>query len=194
MNLQTYTLRELLFLFLNVKGVKNNKILKRDNNVPDYFQTDSRIVLTSSDTYKTNPYTPERRKENIDALNSYYPNIIFDAKSSVGIVAKFENSQNYTLRELLKSIYELISKKLLSISTAELSKNFAIAAFGFRASIDLNHNYYTIDLHSSHMSSKKSLELFIKLLFQTNLNDQLNLNFRELQPDQVDENSGLIDR
>lgn len=187
MNLETYTLRELLFLFLNVKGVKNNKVLKKDNDIVDYFQTDSRIVLTKADTYKTNPYTPKRRKENIDALNSYYPHIAFSSKSNAGIIAKFDNDQGYTLLSLLKSIYDLISQKMLPISIAEFSKDFAIAAFGFRASMDLGRNYYTIDLHRSHMNSKASLEFFIKLLFQTNFNEQLNLNFRELQPDQVDE-------
>lgn len=187
MDLSTYTLRELLFIFLNVKGIKNNKVMKTDDAVPDFFQFDSRIVLTEKDAYKTNPYTSDRRQENIDALNKYYPNINFESKSNFGIVAFFDNENHHTLRQLLQATYDVIAKKLLTVSTVDFSKDFAIAAFGFRASMDLTANLYTTDLHSSRMSSKESLELFIKLLFQTNLNEQLNLNFRELQPDQVDE-------
>ena len=185
MDLSTYTLRELLFIFLNVKGIKNNKVMKTDDAVPDFFQFDSRIMLTEKDAYKTNPYTSDRRQENIDALNKYYPNINFESKSNFGIVAFFDNENHHTLHQLLQETYDVIAKKLLTVSTVDFSKDFAIAAFGFRASMDLTANLYTTDLHSSRMSSKESLELFIKLLFQTNLNEQLNLNFRELQPDQT---------
>lgn len=187
MDLSTFTLRELLFIFLNVKSIKDNKVLKTDRIVADFFQVDSRIVLTKKDAYKTNPYTADRRQENIDALNKYYPHINFESKSTFGIAAVFDNKQHHTLRQLLQATYDVIAKKLLTVSTADFSNDFAIAAFAFRASMDLNRNLYASDLHSSRINSKENLELFIKLLFQTNLNEQLNLNFRELQPDQVDE-------
>lgn len=187
MDLSRYKIQELLFIFLNVKGVKNKKIWGTDEVIVDFFQADSEIKISAKKPYKTDLYSDEWRQKNIDALNSYYPDIFFKKKGNAGIIAIFDNDQKQTLAELLQSAYDLIVRKLLRLSTEEFSKEFAIAAFGFRGSLDLNRNYLASDLHSSRVNSKRSLELFIKLLFQTNLNEQLNLNFRELQPDQVKE-------
>lgn len=165
-------MKELLFAFLNVKGYINKKVCKNGNDVPDHFVFESTLKKMSDDD----------TDEFVDSLNRYFNfGNKFVLMTKTKICMEFDNPENKTISELLEDIYKEVVKKQLSIGTEQFSKYFAIASFCFRGSIDLKRHFYTVDLHKSRMSLYKDIDHFMKLTVLTNFNDQLNLNFRELQ-------------
>lgn len=185
MNFDNLKLDELLMIFLNVKGIKGSKPCKIGKDIPDYFSLDTSIK--SSNKHKTSYVSPNfddaERKEFINALNTYYnfEDKKFSAVSKSKIQLTFSNENKISISQLLEIIYNKIMEKQLFYSNLEFSEKYALNAFAFRGSFDLERNYYTTDLHSSRVSSKADLDRFIKILMLTNLNNFLNLNFRELQ-------------
>lgn len=191
LNINDLGLKELLFLFLNVKGYKTKQkgsrkeiVCKSGNEVPDIFATDTKISNANKQVEShSEPFNEEQREKFVQALNTYYnfENYEFSSPTKATIKMVFPNNEKLSISDFLEKLYNAIKSKQLEVSSEDFSKYFAIAGFAFRGSFDLKLNFYTTDLHRSRVSTKADLEKFIKLLILTDLNNQLNLNFRELQ-------------
>lgn len=189
LNISDLGLKELLFLFLNVKGYKitptgGRKVCKLGNEIPDIFATDTKISNANKQVdSQSEPFDEDQKKQFVRALNTYYnfENYKFSSPTKAKIEMVFPNNDKLSISDFLGKLYNAIKSKQLEVSSENFSKYFAIAGFAFRGSFDLKLNFYTTDLHSSRVSTKADLERFIKLLILTDLNNQLNLNFRELQ-------------
>lgn len=179
-------LKELLFLFLNIKGCyksKSKKICKKGSEIPDFFVANTTISNSKKRLwYTSKSFGSVEQDQFVKSLNHYYKfSSDFVPVSTASIKIEFKNNSKISISELLEKIYEEIRVKQLQISTKDFSKDFAIAAFAFRGSFDLNANFYTTDLHPSRVSTKKDIGYLMKLLVFVEFNDRLNLNFRELQ-------------
>lgn len=185
LKIENLELEELLLLFLNVKGMKTKSSpFTKGSDVPNWFQLDTSIKSSKKSKRIITPtFTENTMAQFCTALNAYYNfnNVKFETSGQVGVKLTFNNDRQQTITEFLHSIYLLISQKILNVTAERFSELFALSTFAFRGSLDISHHFYTTDLHRSRASNKQDLEQFIKLLMQTNLNEQLNLNFRELQ-------------
>lgn len=186
MNIKKLGLNELMFLYFNLK---NGKV---KNNIPEYFIAES-IIKTANKT--TNVVSPDIDKKDylelrLNGLNKNYDfqeNKFIIEKKKIKI--KFENEKHLSLEQYLNNIYQEIKKRYIFLTTEKFSEIFAIQAFVFRGSFDLTANYLTTDMHPSRTSSKEYIGNLIKLISLTNLDSQLNLNFRQLQKQYVDNTS-----
>lgn len=184
MNIKELGIKELLFIFLNVKGITNNGICSSGLDVPDKFVLQTIIKNSKKSTDFLQPTLDSNViKKFKNALNNYYnfQDIKFFNKTDKTISMEFNNFNGTTIESFLNKIFNHIKFKMLTTSVKDFSKYFALGAFAFRGSFDLKMNYYTADLHKSRVSTKKELKCFINLLAFINFNNQLNLNFRELQ-------------
>lgn len=185
MNFDNLGLDELLMIFLNVKGIKGTTPCKIGKDIPDYFSLDTSIKSNNKNkpNYVSPTFDENAKKKFIASLNTYYnfDGNKFISSSKAKIQLTFPNENKISISQLLKTIYNKIKTRQLFYNNSEFSKKYALNAFAFRGSFDLQRNYYTTDLHSSRVSSKSDLERFIKILMLTDLNNFLNLNFRELQ-------------
>lgn len=177
-------IKELLFLFLNIKGeYENETVAKKGDEVPDYFIANTSIRNAHKNKKpKSNEFDQDEKQNFLTALNKYYifkTDFILHSKDKIEI--KFKNNSKLSISKLLGKLYDEIKVKQLKVKPKLFSKYFAIAAFAFRGSFDLSANFYTVDLHSSRISTKEDMSYLIKLLMLVDFNDRLNLNFRELQ-------------
>ncbi|AOG30845.1 hypothetical protein AWV72_p011 (plasmid) [Lactiplantibacillus plantarum] len=181
MDIHKLDLKELLFLYMNVKGYKLGKVLKRGDKIPDSFSLET-TIRSGKASYKGNDISSSDFEEMVSSLNKYYDfqELKFSLHSSK-IKLTFNNDHGITLSKFMTFLFDEINKRQLAYTVKDFSKYFAIAAFGFRGSLDFKAKFYTIDIHSSRLSSKKDVEQLMKLVVLSNLDDQLNFNFRELQ-------------
>lgn len=185
MNIKDLGLRELMFLYFNLKN-KNSK-----NKIPDKFVAESIIKTANKETAVISPNENKKDyvKLRLEGLNENYDfkeNHFIKANKTIKI--SFENKNHQSLEDYLFDVYTEIKKKYIHVTTDKFSEIFAIEAFVFRGSFDLTANFLTTDMHSSRTASKKYIGNLIKLISLTNLDSQLNLNFRQLQKQYVDNN------
>lgn len=183
MDIKKLGLNELMFLYFNLKNEKDK------NNIPKSFTAES-TIKTANKT--TNVISPDIDKKNylelrLNGLNKNYDfqenKFIRSGNKKIKII--FDNEKHLSLEQYLNNIYQEIKKRYIFLTTEKFSEIFAIQAFVFRGSFDLTGNYLTTDMHSSRTSSKKYIGNLIKLISLTNLDSQLNLNFRQLQKQYV---------
>lgn len=180
MDISKLGFKELLFLYMNVKGYKKNTVCKKGTDIPDYFGLDS-IKKSAGKSVRGKEFTQEWTNRWVDALNTYYSfgENKFDSYRKK-VFLNFENKNHESISDFLNRVYELIKRLIIKQSTDEISREMVIASFGFRGSVDVSANLLASDMHSSRVNPKY-LRHVIKLLVLTDLNEQLNLNFRELQ-------------
>ncbi len=92
------------------------------------------------------------------------------------------NDLNLTRHKILSAIYRRIQQLRFEVDSKEFDGALFINLFAFRGSVDLGRNYYSVDLLKYNMSTDYADQL-LSLFLSTNAIKQLNLNFRELQPD-----------
>ncbi|MCE6090541.1 HNH endonuclease [Mycoplasmopsis agalactiae] len=92
------------------------------------------------------------------------------------------NDLNYTRQKILSSIYRRIQQLRFEVNSKEFDNALFLNLFAFRGSVDLVRNYYSVDLLKYNMSIDYADHL-LSLFLSTSAIKQLNLNFRELQPD-----------
>lgn len=184
MIIENLELRELMFMYLNLKSKHIN------NKIPNEFIAESVIKKANKNTTVISP--DESKKDYIglrlEGLNKTYNfqenKFIRSSDKTIKII--FRNEKHQSLEEYLSDIYQEIKKRYIRITTEKFSKIFAIEAFAFRGSFDLSGNYLTTDIHGSRAMSKRYLTDLMKLISLTNLDSQLNLNFRQLQKQYVE--------
>lgn len=167
------TLNTLMTIFFNFSLDKENK-----NNI--------KIISSYKKTKHTNvELTEEIMKQNNKLLSSW-SGIDFENKSKKEGNHIFTiNIENIEVDTFIKIIYKNIQKKRIDYSDEEFEKILLLGLFGFRGSADPATKFYAVDI-KREIQTEFYLECIFKLL--TNISDlrQLNLNFRELQKDFVE--------
>lgn len=186
LNIKELDMKELLFLFLNIKGKISEKSKSSCNSgrdVPKIFVAETVVKRSKKEpSYKHKVFDDDERKKIITALNSYYdfPEKFYPYGTS-SIRIKFENNRKITISKLLQELYDEIIVKLLGLTSEDFSNYFAIASFAYRGSLDFKFNYYSVDMHPSRVSTKQDVNNLLRLTVYIDFNDKLNINFRELQ-------------
>ncbi|ESV09955.1 hypothetical protein M456_0206670, partial [Staphylococcus epidermidis MC28] len=101
-------------------------------------------------------------------------------------VTYIKNENNISFEEFMINIFSLIQQKRFTYSSSEFDGIVLNSAFGPRGSIDLKRNYLTIDIYERFISDKY-IEMIMNLLISTEATNQLNLNFRNLQKQYVEQ-------
>lgn len=116
--------------------------------------------------------------------------IQFIQRGASTIIAIVNNENHISLEHFLNLVYERIIVELSKLPEGyPLDEEMALAMFLLRGSADFNRSLYALDLKNPSISYVDNL--FKLLLSSNNLIERLNLNFRELQPQQV---SGEMER
>lgn len=155
------------------------------------FQQDKRGNFEVCSSYRSSKYANIELTESIFLTNNQklknWSNLDFQYNSTNGHYFTIQkNNQITTSDEFVKNIYKAIQRKRANYSDDEFERILLLALFGLRGSPDPKTNYYAVDIHRSVQTSFY-LDCVFKLL--TNISDtrQLNLNFRELQPEFIAE-------
>ncbi|AJP25494.1 HNH endonuclease [Staphylococcus epidermidis] len=141
-------------------------------------------------SYRTSTHATKDLDKNITEKNnellSKYSNLDFEVKGIGQHVAYIENENNISFEEFMINIFSLIQQKRFTYSSSEFDGIVLNSAFGPRGSIDLKRNYLTIDIYERFISDKY-IEMIMNLLISTEATNQLNLNFRNLQKQYVEQ-------
>ena len=167
------TLNTLMTIFFNFSLDKENR-----NNI--------KIISSYKKTKHTDVELTEEIMEQNNKLLSSWSGINFENKSKKEGNHVFTiNIQNIEVDAFIKIIYKNIQKKRIDYSDEEFEKILLLGLFGFRGSADPAAKFYSVDI-KREIQTEFYLECIFKLL--TNISDlrQLNLNFRELQKDFVE--------
>lgn len=162
-------IRQLFFVFFNL-GTKENdkyfefKIIYRQSSK-------SKIILDEYLIYENNK------------LMSEYTDLDFQIHGSQHFF-RLENDLQINRHDFLNQVYRKIEQSRFNFSDDEFQEALYMGLFTFRGSMDLNRNLFAVDLLSINVSSDY-LNHITSLLFSSIGISQLNLNFRELQPEYV---------
>lgn len=162
-------IRQLFFVFFNL-GTKENdkyfefKIIYRQSSK-------SKIILDEYLIYENNK------------LMSEYTDLDFQIHGSQHFF-RLENDLQINRHDFLNQVYRKIEQSRFNCSDDEFQEALYMGLFTFRGSMDLNRNLFAVDLLSINVSSDY-LNHITSLLFSSIGISQLNLNFRELQPEYV---------
>lgn len=162
-------IRQLFFVFFNL-GTKENdeyfefKILYRQSSK-------SQIILDKALIHKNNQ------------LMSEYTELDFVIHGTQHFF-RLENDLQINRHEFLNEVYRKIEQSRFNCSDDEFQEALYMGLFTFRGSMDLNRNLFAVDLLSVNVSSDY-LNHITSLLFSSIGITQLNLNFRELQPEYI---------
>ena len=114
-------------------------------------------------------------------LSSYF-GLHFESSSLGKHILKIKKTQKInTAEEFLLEIYKQIQLLSFSINTDEYEDAILLSLFLLRGSADFSLQYYSVDIYRKY-SSKEYLRNIFQILSGTSAIAQLNLNFRELQP------------
>ena len=164
--LKSHDLKLLFFVFFNLGSTENK----------EYFEF--RIKYRPS-KFATIEMNDKLLNENNDLI-SKYTGLIFSISNKEHI-CKIENDINKDRNNFLNIIYKNIEKSRFKYKSDEFEKILYLSLFSFRGSMDIARNYYSVDLLEKNISNNYINHIF-SLLISTNGAKQLNLNFRELQP------------
>lgn len=164
--LKSHNLKLLFFVFFNLGSNENN----------EYFEF--RIKYRAS-KFATIEITNKLLNEN-NNLISKYTGLIFSVSNKEHI-SKIKNDIGQDRNSFLNTIYKNIEKSRFEYESAEFEEILYSSLFGFRGSMDISRNYYSVDLLEKNISNDY-INHILSLLISIDGAKQLNLNFRELQP------------
>ena len=114
-------------------------------------------------------------------LNSYF-NLNFESLSLGKHLLKIEKTLEIdTPEKFLAEIYKQIQLLSFDIETNEYEEAILLSLFILRGSPDFTAKYYAVDIYRKY-SSKEYIRNIFQILSGISAISQLNLNFRELQP------------
>jgi len=92
-----------------------------------------------------------------------------------------KTSEINTPEKFLAEIYKQIQLLSFEIETADYEESILMSLFALRGSADFSLQYYAVDIYRKY-SSKEYLRYIFQILSGISAISQLNLNFREFQP------------
>lgn len=160
-------IKALLAVFFNLASDDNK-----------YFYIKSGYRESTLSTIPTN-------KHNYSDLNynlSLYFGLNFQSSSFGKHVLKIKKTPIIdTAEKLLAEIYKQIQLLSFNIETNEYEEAILLSLFCLRGSPDFTAQYYAVDIYRKY-SSKEYIRNIFQILSGTSAISQLNLNFREFQP------------
>ncbi|MFA5163239.1 MAG: HNH endonuclease signature motif containing protein [Patescibacteria group bacterium] len=115
------------------------------------------------------------------SLNSYF-NLNFESLSLGKHLVKItKTSEINTSEKFLAEIYKQIQLLSFDIETEKYEEAILLSLFILRGSPDFTAKYYAVDIYRKY-SSKEYIRNIFQILSGISAISQLNLNFRELQP------------
>lgn len=115
------------------------------------------------------------------SLNSYF-NLNFESLSLGKHLLKIlKTSEINTPEKFLAEIYKQIQLLSFDIETDQYEEAILLSLFILRGSPDFTAKYYAVDIYRKY-SSKEYIRNIFQILSGISAISQLNLNFRELQP------------
>ena len=169
--LNSSNIKQLFFVFFNLNIEKNSQFLIKITYKNSQFST-----LELNDKIYT--------ENNI--LMSEYTSINMSFKERIHYVL-IENDLNIDREVFLHNIFKRIQQLRLHVEQNQFEKALYLGLFAFRGSADLSLNFYSVDL-LNYNNFYSHWEDIISLLISSPAIKQLNLNFRELQPDYINNN------
>ncbi|WP_347938177.1 HNH endonuclease [Mycoplasma feriruminatoris] len=171
--LQSDNINQLFFIFFNLSNSRkeNTFLVKssyKESKLADYKLNDS--------VYESN-----------NELMSKYTQINLKYRSFKHYKL-IENDLNMDREVFLHNIYKNIQKIRLTIDNETFERSLYLGLFAFRGSPDFKTNFYSVDLLKCN-NFTSHWEDIISLLISSPGLSQLNLNFRELQPQYVNNKS-----
>ena len=129
--LKSHNLKLLFFIFFNLGSNENN----------EYFEF--RIKYRTS-KFATIEITDKLLNEN-NNLISKYTGLIFSVSNKEHI-SKIKNDIGQDRNSFLNIIYKNIEKSRFEYESSEFEEILYSSLFGFRGSMDISRNYYSVDL------------------------------------------------
>lgn len=163
--LEKSSLKALLVIFFNIKEEENK----------DYF-----CVYSS---YRASKHSATEPEENIylcdNKLLCAYTGLDFKLCGTRHILKI--NKGGLGLKDFVTKVYKTIQKASFEHSDDEIQRAILLALFALRGSIDIRANFFSVDVLPV-LNKDWYYDMLLKIL--SNISDirQLNLNFRELQP------------
>lgn len=167
--LKSNNVRLLFFLFFNI----NRELVNNDFEISIRYRKST----------KTNTLLDHKIIETNNTLMSNYTSMNFDYNNSTHR-ARIINDLKLSREELLNEIYRTIQQTKFIYEEDDFEEALYMGLFAFRGSIDLNRFLYSVDLLEINISNSYIKNLTSLLMSSTGVK-QLNLNFRELQPEYV---------
>lgn len=168
--LQTNNLHQLFLLFFNLGTYKNNKFKIR--------------IAYRESKHSNKELTTDLVKKNNDLLIDYF-NLPFEKSGQSTHTLMIENDTDYSRGEILNLIYSKTQQQRFNYSDEDYQKIMILSLFVPRGSLDLNHNYYSVDIIREN-ESESYISNLVSLVSSTNAIRQFNLNFRQLQHEYVE--------
>lgn len=113
---------------------------------------------------------------------SIYFGLNFESISFGKHILKIEKTVEINTPEtFLTEIYKQIQLLSFETETIDYEESILMSLFALRGSADFSLQYYAVDIYRKY-SSKEYLRYIFQILSGTNAISQLNLNFREFQP------------
>jgi len=165
--INTRDIRALLAVFFN---------LTDDDN--DYFIIKSEYRSSTFANREIDSYNFLELNNN---LNSYF-GLNFESQSFGKHVLKIEKTNEInTAENFFVEIYKQIQLLSFEVKTADYEEAILMSLFALRGSADFSLQYYAVDIYRKY-SSKEYLRYIFQILSGISAISQLNLNFREFQP------------
>lgn len=164
-------------------GLKNIKALlavffNLSDDDDEYFIIKSEYRVSAFAKKKVNVYDSLVLNNN---LKSYF-GINFELISFGKHIVKIKKTAEInTAEKFLAEIYRQIQLLSFEIETADYEESILMSLFALRGSADFILQYYAVDIYRKY-SSKEYLRYIFQILSGTSAISQLNLNFREFQP------------
>lgn len=169
--LQSDNLKLLSTLFFNLGNEEGN-----------FYYIDSTYKKSK---YSNMQFTEELARKNNDLLTDY-TNLNFEIKTvsetTITHRAKIKITNNDSRAIFLNKIYSKIEQQRYStLSNVEFNRIIILSFFVLRGSADFVRNYFTVDILGKNIT-EEYINNLINILSATPYFNQLNFNFRELQP------------
>ncbi len=143
-----------------------------------YFYIKSEYRESSLSTKSANNYSHTELNQKL----STYFGLNFQSSSFGKHFLKIQKTSTInTADQFLLEIYKQIQLLSFEIETAEYEKAILLSLFVLRGSPDFTAQYYAVDIYRKY-SSKEYLRNIFQIISGTTAISQLNLNFREFQP------------
>lgn len=134
--------------------------------------------------YRKSVHAPKDLEYNDVEYNNYllneYSELNFEIKGNGGHVAYLKNDLNYNFSQLFKKLFSLIQQKRFDYESEIFDRKVINCAYALRGSIDMNRGLMALDIYD-RILSEDYIQLLTTLLLNTESSSQLNLNFRNLQ-------------
>lgn len=164
--LESNNLNQLFFVFFNLAKEDDNGFqIKISYRTSKYTQTEITKQIVS--------------ENNNNLINRY--DLPFSVKGKSSHIVYLQNDTNLVRQEILDKIYSRTQQLRFSYTDTQYESKMLTSIFVPRGSVDLTLNYFAVDLIKENIYPQY-ISNVMSLVSSTDAIRQLNLNFRELQP------------